>query len=144
MECIWSAETGFGSHPGHKRSRPPFSTILDVLSTVSTRATRNRSVRVSWYTRFTRMRSPNLTTQLRRTWTPSTVSPPVPTTVTDPKQSTDSEQIRVAMIALHTSRKRREIFRKPTSLNGEHFHSLLVSHLPLWADLQFSHSCYSL
>ena len=26
MECIWSAETGLGSHPDHKRSRPPYST----------------------------------------------------------------------------------------------------------------------
>ena len=59
MECIWSAETGFGSHPDHKRSRPPSSTVLDVLSTVSARA-RNRSVRVRWYARFTRVRSNNL------------------------------------------------------------------------------------
>ena len=59
MGCIWSAETGFGSHPDHKRSRPPTSTVLDVLSTVSARAG-YRSVRVSWYTRFTRVRSNNL------------------------------------------------------------------------------------
>ena len=79
MECIWSAETGFGSHPDHKRSRPPTSTVLDVLSTVSARAG-YRSVRVSWYARFTRVRSNNLSTQLRRTRTLSTVSPPVSTT----------------------------------------------------------------
>ena len=65
-------QTGFGSHPDHKRSRPPSSTVLDVLSTVSARA-RNRTVRVSWYIRFTRVRSPNLITQLRRTRTSSTV-----------------------------------------------------------------------
>ena len=123
MECIWSAETGFGSHPDHKRSRPPSSTVLNVLSTVSARAG-NRSVRVSWYARFTRVRSNNLSTQLRRTRTSSTVSPPVPTTVADPEQTADSEQIRVATIAHSTqSRKRHEIFRKPRSLNGEHFHS---------------------
>ena len=80
MECIWSAETGFGSHPDHKRSRPPSSTVLDVLSTVSARAG-NRSVCVSWYARFKRVRSSNLSTQLRRTRTSSTVSPPVSTTV---------------------------------------------------------------
>ena len=80
MGCIWSAETGFGSHPDHKRSRPPTSTVLDVLSTVSARAG-YRSVRVSWYARFTKVRSNNLSTQLRRTRTSSTVSPPVFTTV---------------------------------------------------------------
>ena len=79
MECIWSAETGFGSHPDHKRSRPPSWTVLGVLSTVSARAG-NRSVHVSWYAQFTRVRSNNLSTQLRRTRTSSTVSPPVPTT----------------------------------------------------------------
>ena len=82
MECIWSAETGFGSHPDHKGSRPPSSTVLDVLSTVSARAG-NRSVRVSWYVRFTILRSNNSSTQLRRTRTSSTVSPPVPTTVAE-------------------------------------------------------------
>ena len=149
MGCIWSAETGFGSHPDHKRSRPPTSTVLDVLSTVSARAG-YRSVRVSWYARFTRVRSNNLSTQLRRTRTLSTVSPPVSTTVADPKRSADSEQIRVATIALHTDQeisfffKRHEIFRKLRSLNGEHFHSLWVSHLLLWTDLYFYHSCYSL
>ena len=76
MGCIWSAETGFGSHPDHKRSRPPTSTVLDVLSTVSARAG-YRSVGVSWYARFTRVRSNNLSTQLGRTRTSSTVSPPV-------------------------------------------------------------------
>ena len=60
----------------NKRSRPPTSTVLDVLSTVSARAG-YRSVRVSWYARFTRVRSNNLSTQLRRTRTSSTVSPPV-------------------------------------------------------------------
>ena len=74
LGCIWSAEKGFGSHPDHKRSRPPTSTVLDVLSTVSARAG-YRSVRVSWYARFTRVRSNNLSTQLRRTRTSSTVSP---------------------------------------------------------------------
>ena len=101
MGCIWSAETGFGSHPDHKRSRPPTSTVLDVLSTVSAREG-YRSVRVSWYARFIRVRSNNLSTQLRRTRTSSTESPPVSTTVADPKRSADSEQIRVATIALHT------------------------------------------
>ena len=104
MECIWSAETGFGSHPDHKRSRPPSSTVLDVLSTVSARAG-NRNVRVNWYVRFTRVRSDNLSTQLTRTRTSSTVSPSVPTIVADPKQSADSEQIRVATIALHTEQE---------------------------------------
>ena len=92
MECIWSAETGFGSHPDHKRSRPPSSTVLDVLSTVPARAG-NRSVCVSWYARLTRVRSNNLSTQLRRTRTSSTVSPSVPTTVADPEETADSEQI---------------------------------------------------
>ena len=96
---------GFGSHPDHKRSRPPTSTVLDVLSTVSARAG-YRSVRVSWYARFTRVRSNNLSTQLRRTRTSSTVSPPVSTTVADPKRSADSEQIRVATIALHTEQEK--------------------------------------
>ena len=47
---------------------------------------------------------------------------------------------------LHSTqgRKRHEIFRKPRSLNGEHFHSSRVSHLLLWDDLHFCHSCYSL
>ena len=88
----------------NKRSRLPSSTVLDVLSTVSARAG-NRSVRVSWYARFTRVRSNNLSTQLRRTRTSSTVSPPVPTTVADPEQA-DSEQIRVATIALHTEQEK--------------------------------------
>ena len=143
MGCIWSAETGFGSHPDHKRSRPPISTVLDVLSTVSARAG-YRSVRVSWYARFTRVRSNNLSTQLRRTRTSSTVSPPVSTTVADPKRSADSEQIRVATIALHTEQERHEIFRKSRSLNGEHFYSLWVSHLLLWTDVHFCLSCCSL
>ena len=104
MECIWSAETGFGSHPHHKRSQPPSSTVLVVLSTVSARAG-NRSVRVSWYARFTRVRCNNLSTQLRRTRTSSTVSPPVPTTVADPERTADSEQIRVGTIALHTEQE---------------------------------------
>ena len=81
------------------------STVLDVLSTVSARAG-NRSVRVSWYARFTRVHSNNLSTQLRRTRMSSTVSPPVPTTVADPKQSADSEQIRVATIVLHTDQEK--------------------------------------
>ena len=143
MGCIWSAETGFGTYPDHKCSRPPTSTVLDVLSTVSARAG-YRSVRVSWYARFTKVRSTNLSTQLRRTRTSSTVSPPVSTTVAEPKRSADSEQIRVATIALHTELERHEIFRKSRSLNGEHFHSLWVSHLLLWTDLHFYHSCYSL
>ena len=143
MECIWSAETGFGSHPDHKRSRPPSSTVLDVLSTVSARAG-NRSVRVSWYARLTRVCSNNLSTQLRRKRTSSTVSPLMPTTVADPEQTVDSEQIPVATIASTQSRKIHEIFRKPRSLNGEHFYSLRVSHLLLWVDLHFCHSCYSL
>ena len=84
MGCIWSAETGFGSHPDHKCSRPPTSTVLDVLSTVSARAG-YRSVRVSWYARFTRVRSNNLSTQLRRTRTLSTVSPPVSTRGSGPQ-----------------------------------------------------------
>ena len=106
MGCIWSAETGFGSHPDHKRSRPLTSTVLDVLSTVSARAG-YRSVHVSWYARFTRVHSNNLSTQLRRTRTSSTVSPPVSTTtVADPKRSADSEQIRVATIALHTEQEK--------------------------------------
>ena len=89
----------------NKRSRPPTSTVLDILSTVSARAG-YRSVRVSWYARFTRVHSNNLSTQLRRTQTSSTVSPPVPTTVVaDPKRSADSEQIRVATIALHTEQE---------------------------------------
>ena len=104
MECIWSAETGFGSHPDHKRSRPPSSTVLVVLSTVSARAG-NRSVRVSWYARFTRVCSNNLSTQLRRTRTSSTVSPPEPTTVVDPEQTADSEKIRGATIALQTEQE---------------------------------------
>ena len=143
MECIWSTKTDFGSHPDHKSSRPPTSTVLDVLSTVSARAG-YRSVRVSWYARFTRVRSNNLSTQLRRTRTSSTVSPPLPTTVADPKRSADSEQIQVATIVLPQSREIHEILRKPRSLNGKHFHSLWVSHLLLWADLHFCHSCYSL
>ena len=106
------AETGFGSHPDHKYSRPPSSTVLIVLSTVSARA-KNRSVRVSWYARFTRVRSNNLSTQLRRTPTSSTVSPPVPTTVVaDPEQTADSEQIRVATIALHTEQEKTRNFQE--------------------------------
>ena len=104
MECIWSIETGFGSYPDHKRSRSAFSAVLDVLSTVSAWAG-NRSVRVSWYARFTRVRSPTSSTQLRKTRTSSTVLPPVPTTVVDPKQSADSKQIRVVTIALHTEQE---------------------------------------
>ena len=133
MECIWSAETGFGSHPDHKRSRPPSSTVLDVLSTVSARA-RNRIIRVSWYTRFTRVRSNNLSTQLGKTRTSSTMSPPVPTTVADPKQSADADKYEWQRLHSTQSRKIHEIFRKPRSLNGEHFHSLRVSYLLLWAD----------
>ena len=106
MECIWLAETGFGSHPDHKRSRPPSSTVLDVLSTVSARV-ENRSAHVSWYVRFTRVRSNNLSTQLRKTRTSSTVSPPLRTTVVaDPEQTADSEQIRAATIALHTEQEK--------------------------------------
>ena len=143
MGCIWSAETGFGSHPDHKRSRPPNSTVLDVLSTVSARAG-YRSVRVSWYARFTRVRSNNLSTQLRRTRTSSTVSPPVSTTVADPKRSAVRSKYEWRRLHSTQSRKRHEIFRKPMSLNGEHFHSLWVSHLLLWTDLHFCRSCYSL
>ena len=81
---------------------------------------------------FTRVRSNNLSTQLMRTRTSSTVSPPVPTTVVaDPEQTTDSEQIRMATIALHTEQEKHIICRKPTSLNGEHFHSSRVSYCGL-------------
>ena len=93
--------------PKRKRKKCPTSgerlnryEIFDELTTVSARAG-NRSGRVSWYAQFTRVRSPNSSTPLRRTPTSSTVSPPVPTIVADPKQSADSEQIRVATIALH-------------------------------------------
>ena len=89
------------------------------------------------------MRSPNSSTQLRRSRTSSTVYPPVPTTycVADPNQSADSEQMR----RLHStqSRKIREIFRNPRSLKSQHSNSLRVSHLLMWADLYFCHSCYS-
>ena len=131
MKYIWSAETGFGSYPDHKRSRPPSSTVLDVLSTVSARAG-NRSVRVSWYARFTRVRSNNLSTQFRRTRTSSTVSPPVPTTVADPEQTADSEQHEWRRLHSTQSRKRHEIFRKSRSLNGEHFHFLRVSFVKMY------------
>ena len=143
MEYIWSAETGFGSHPDHKSSRPPSSTVLDVLLTVSARAG-NRSVRMSWYARFTRVRSNNLSTQLRRTRTSSTVSPPVPTTVADPEQTADSEQIRVATIALHTEQEKTRNLQEAQVSQRRHFHSLRVIHLLLWADLHFCHNCYSL
>ena len=105
MECIWSTETGLSPHPDHKRSRPPSSTVPDALSTVSARA-ENRIIHVRWYTRFTRVRSPSLSNQLRRTRTSSTVFPPVPTIVEDPKQSADSEERRVATIALHTKQEK--------------------------------------
>ena len=143
MGYIWSAETGFGSHPDHKRSRPPTSTVLDVLSTVSARAG-YRSVRVSWYARFTRVRSNNLSTQLRRTRTSSTVSPPVSTTVADPKRSADLEQIRVATIALHTEQEKTRNLQEAQVSQRRTLHSLWVSHLLLWTDLHFCHSCYSL
>ena len=133
MECIWSAEISFGSHPDHERSRPPSSTVLDVLSTVSARAG-NISVRVSWYARFTKVRSNNLSTQLRRTRTSSTVSPPVATTVADPEQMADSEQIRVATIALHTQKKARNLQEAQVSQRRT-LSFLAVSHLLLWADL---------
>ena len=113
---MWSAETGFGSRPDHKRSRPPFSTVLDVLSAVSARAG-DRSVRVSWYARFTRVRSNNLSTQLRRTRTSSLVSPPVPTTVADHEQTADSEQIRLATIALHTEQEKTRNLQETESFN---------------------------
>ena len=68
----------------------PYSTYS---STVSARA-RNRSVRVNWYARFTRVQSSNLSTQLRRTRTSNTVSPPVPTTVATIALHTEQEKIR--------------------------------------------------
>ena len=126
MECIWLAETGFGSHPDHKRSRPPSSTVLVVLSTVSARAG-NRSVRVSWHVRFTRVRSNNLSTQLRRTRTSSTVSPPVPTTVADPNKRQIRSKYEWRRLHSTQRRKRHEIYRKSKFLNGEHFYSLRVS-----------------
>ena len=86
-------------------------TVLDVLSTVSARAG-YRCVCVSCYARFTRVRSNNLSTQLRRTRTSSTVSPPLPTTVVDPEQTADSEQIRVATIALHTEMEKTRNLQK--------------------------------
>ena len=143
MGCIWSAETGFRSHPDHKRSRPPTSTVLDVLSTVSARAG-YRSVRVSWYARFIRVRSNNLSTQLRRTRTSSTESPPVSTTIADPKRSADSEQIRVATIALHTEQEKTRNLQEAQVSQRRTLSSLWVSHLLLWTDLHFYHSCYSL
>ena len=145
-ERIWSAETGFGSHLDHKRSRPPSSTVLDVLSTVSARAG-NRSIRASWYVRFTRARSNNLSTQLRRTRTSSTVSPLSPAYHWWSGPRTNGRfRANYEWRRLHStqSRKRHEIFRKPRSLNSDHFHSLRVSHLLLWDDLHFCHSCYSL
>ena len=134
---------GFGSHPDHKHSRPPSSTVLDVLSAVSARAG-YRSVRVSWYARFTRVSSNNLSTQLRRTQTSSTVSPPVSTAALTPNDRQIRSKYEWRRLHSTQSRKRYEIFRKPRSLNGEHFHSLWVSHLLLWTDLHFYHSCYSL
>ena len=108
---ILSAETGFGSHTDHKRSRPPSSTVLDVLSTVSARAG-YRSAHVSWYARFTRVRSNNLSIQLRRTRTSSTVSLLVPDTLADPEQTADSEKMRVATIALHTEQEKTRNLQK--------------------------------
>ena len=139
MECIWSAETGFGSHPDHKRSRPPSSTVLVVLSTVLARAG-NRSVRVSWYARFTRVRSNNSSTQLRRTRTSSTVSPPAyhcsgPRTNGRFGANTSGDDC---------TQHREGKDTKSSGINGEHFHSLRASHLLLWAYLHFCHSCYSL
>ena len=48
----------------------------------------NMIYRVSWYARFTRARSNNLSTQLSRTRISSTVSPPVPATVCSGPQTT--------------------------------------------------------
>ena len=111
--------------------------ILDVLSTGSARAV-YRSVRVSWYARFTRVHSNDLSIQLKRTRTSSTVSPPVPTTVADPGQTADSEQIRVATIALHTEQENTRNLQK-AQVSQRRTLSFLpgVSHLLLWADLPF-------
>ena len=54
----------------------------------------------------------NLSTQLRRTRTLSTVSPLVPTTVADPEHTADSKQIRVATIALHTEQEKTRNFQE--------------------------------
>ena len=146
MGCIWSAEKGFGSHPDHKHSRPPTSTVLDVLSTVSARAG-YRSVRVSWYARFTRVRSNNLRTQLRRTRTSSTVSSPVSTTVADPKRSADSEQIRVATIALHTEQEKTrnlqeaQVSQRRTLSCGLAISSCGLTSIPAIAATAFDKSC---
>ena len=143
VECIWSDETSSGSHPDHKRSRPPSSTVLDAYSTVSAGA-RNGSVYVSWFTRCTRVRSSNLSTQLRRTKTWSTDTLSVPTTVANFRQSADSAQVQVATIALHTEQEdTRNLKEVHVSFNDKPFYSLRVSHLLLWVDLHFCHNCYS-
>ena len=62
------AETGFGSHPKQKRSRPPSSTMLDAHSTVSAVALIT-SIDLGIGTRDTRGFSSNMSTQLRRVQT---------------------------------------------------------------------------
>ena len=144
MGNISSAETGFGSHPNHKRSRPPSSTLLDAHSTISA-GTRNGSVHVDWDTRCTIVWSSNLSTQLGRTQTSNTESLTLPATVADPRQTAIRHKYEWRRLHSTQSTKRHKIFRKPMYFNGEHFHLLRVSHF-LWAGLHFCqpcHKCYS-
>ena len=92
----------------------------------------NRSVRVSWYARFTRVHSNNVSTQLRRTRTSSTVSPTLPTTVADPEHTADSEQMRVATIALHTEQEKTRNLQEAQVSQRRTLSFLAGQPSPLW------------
>ena len=62
---MWVTDTGFGSHPDHKRPRPPFSTVLDAHSTVSAVAGIT-AIHLGMGTSDTRVFSSYFSTQLRR------------------------------------------------------------------------------
>ena len=68
----------------------------------------------------------------------------LPLYVADSEQKADSEQIRVATIALHTEQEKTRNLQDAQVSHRRDFHSLRVSHLLLWADLHFCHTCYSL
>ena len=158
MEFIWSTETGFGSYPNHKRSRPLSSTVLDSHSTISAGA-RNGSVHVGWDIRCTRVWPSNIEHSAQENANLKHRISIGARHYSGPKTIALFGADTSGTIALHTFFPQtggcseglgafRFFFKKTRnlqenmSLNGEHLHILRVSHLFLWADLHFCHSCH--
>ena len=132
--------------------RPPYPIYLCAVRmktnlSFNTAGARNGSVHVSWFTRCTRVRSNNLSTQLRSERKPEaqrlTLCLPL-AVVADPRQLADSAQIRVATIALHAEQQNTRNLQE-AHVSQRRTVSFLAGSpfvLLLWDDLHFCHNCH--